>query len=114
MWLKSNFFEILEEKSIGNFRNFEIFEIFAKKLEMFRKFWPKSKFLENLTKIKILEKKSIRKFWLSRKFFENLTKIEVFLNFDQNWIFSKIWKKSIRKFWLKSKIFDNLTEIEIF
>ena len=74
MWLKSKFFKNLTE--------IEIFE----KIEIFRKFSPKSKYFENLTKSRFCEN-----FWLKSKLFEiceklemfeSLTKIEIFRIFD--------------------------------
>ena len=85
-------------------------------IDIFRKFWQKSKFS------KIWPKSKFSKIWPKSKFFEH---------FDQNRNYSKIWPLSkvfnilenlwnfspnwnLTKIWAKSKFFENFTKIDIF
>ena len=76
-------------------------EIFFRSLiiiENFRKFWPKSKFIENLTK--------------NWKFSEVLTKFEFFENLTK--ILENLTKAELFENLTKSKFFENLTKRVIF
>ena len=100
-WKFSKNFDFLSKIS----KNFDFGKIFEK----FRnfKFWPKSKFFfGNLTKI-------FRKFRPKSKFVDNLTKIDIFLNFGQfcpKSKFSENWTKSTNF----SKILPKLKFFKIF
>ena len=78
---------------------------FLTEIDVFRKFWPKSRFSKFFTAIDIF-----RKFWTKSRFSKILTQIKNFEIFDRN---GNFWQKS--KFFTISIFFSkNLTEIEIF
>ena len=101
IWPKSKIFEIF--KKIEIFRTFDQnrnFSKFSKKIEIFCKFWPKSKFLENFGK-----------FWLKSIFFSKLTMMENFQKIDPNFFFRNFdQNRNYSKFWPKSKILENFNQ----
>ena len=96
IWLKSKMFEV--DKHFHKNRNFmNLFRKFHPNLN-FSKIWPKSKFSKITLRSKffrIFEKIGIiPKFRPKSKLLENLTKIEIIRKFDPNRNYSKIWLKS--------------------
>ena len=91
----------------------------SNEIEIFRKFWPNSKFSPILTNFsEILSKIYIfHNFDQNRGLSKIFTKIEIFKDFEQNRYFSKILTKIrifpkfafFRKFWQKSGFFESLT-----
>ena len=89
------------------------------KIEILRKFWPKSKFFRNFDRIRNFSKyrknQNYSKFWPNSKFIENLTEIGSLKILEKIEIFRYIEKnRNCSKIWPKSKIFANFTEFEIF
>ena len=122
LWTKWTKSKILTEFGIIKIlTKFDIVSEISDKNRYFRKSWLKSRFFDNFDRCQDCQKNLttiniFRKYWPKSTFLNLLTRITSFMNFVQNQDFRQFWQNrdNVQQFFTKFDNFKSLGKIKIF